>query len=578
MSADDQLFIYERHIEEFKRKCLPPASGGLPDTDCPAVLTNTPTDQAQCNADGFVEEGFRSSASITHGNTTGHDASSPTRLFVFDFDSTLFRSPLPNQALWSDALRGALMSDCGWFSEPRTLLSPYIPQTPGPEWWDSDVLSHVFSNLQRKDTVNVLLTGRRHDMFSERIRELCESHEPPLAFDLFFFREGHDINASRRHATTLDFKLAVLEYLLASIPSLSHIELFDDRKRHIDLFASEFKKLQSNKRISSFEVHHVTHAPVDMTHITEGHERKLVEDLVERCNNRIMAAKKREEEQFQEEAAQERVRRGSKDAGNTRSMRSPHKLQRRASASLFRNMLEMVEQVRYTALVLDESEQTRLRSMFPPPGPKWSSRADHVTICMGPSRPSLVDPMGGLGARVNVQAVAIGEIKNTVQALKVTAADQGSVLCTLNDTPHITLAVSPTGKARESNNIDIWEPLGNPVILQGTLREIHVTGLKMERGLSGLASAQLKKREVSIGGLVKKHHPGLHGRAIGLAVAAVEEWMAKTFIENLGQNSATIEWFVQGLDIQALVGSSIGDIKQTESPSASMASLNITSN
>ena len=109
----------------------------------------------------------------------------PTRLVIFDFDSTLFRSPLPNRKLWHAELLGALLADCSWFSDARTLSPPYIPDRPGLEWWDEDVVAAARAAIARKsDTISVLMTGRRHHVFGDRIPRIAASLEPPLDFDL----------------------------------------------------------------------------------------------------------------------------------------------------------------------------------------------------------------------------------------------------------------------------------------------------------------------------------------------------------------------------------------------------------
>ncbi|KAJ3204295.1 hypothetical protein HDU67_009655, partial [Dinochytrium kinnereticum] len=112
-----------------------------------------------------------------------------SKLYIFDFDSTLFRSPLPNPNLWAPEVLGTLISDCGWFVEPRTLRDPYIPASPDPSWWDLDVVKEVREAMrsasEQGDSIVTLLTGRRHDLFADRIRELCHAFDPdePLKFD-----------------------------------------------------------------------------------------------------------------------------------------------------------------------------------------------------------------------------------------------------------------------------------------------------------------------------------------------------------------------------------------------------------
>lgn len=491
-----------------------------------------------------------------------------SRLRVIDFDSTLFRSPLPNRDLWSDHLRGALISDCGWFQEPRTLAPPYVPEAPGPAWWHTETLGAIAAAATaRADTLVVLLTGRRHDRFGARIRQMCESRALP--FDMHFFREGTDPNAPRSYATTLDFKLAVLQRLLDTFPGITDVQLWDDRPRHLELFGNAFRAMREQGRLSTFVMHHVSHLERDAMSMPEELEAGLVAELVAACNARIVAARERDAARQQAEAAGVAVT-GETGAG-AESLAvgdaapaapiSPSTLRRgmkrRTSASVFRDLLTFAPEVRYTGVMLDPASREALVAAFPLPDPDWNPRCHHLTVCMGPAKPHLVDPLGGLGARVEFDAVAHGCLEGAVTAVLVAPPPPPAELAggdspppapalSENASPHVTLAVAPGAKAAQSNAISTWTPLPAPLRLCGRLAEHRVTGLKPAH-----PHPPQRKRDVSIGELVMKHHPGIGGPAVGRAVQRVEAWMAKTFMENLGQNRANIEHFVQGMDVSA---------------------------
>jgi hypothetical protein len=95
------------------------------------------------------------------------------KLAIYDFDSTLFNSPLPNPKLWTKSFMGKILSDCQWFCDIRTLSDPYIPNVPGDEWWNDEILNKAKASLAESDTLTILLTGRRKVPFLDRIRNLC---------------------------------------------------------------------------------------------------------------------------------------------------------------------------------------------------------------------------------------------------------------------------------------------------------------------------------------------------------------------------------------------------------------------
>ncbi|KAJ3162694.1 hypothetical protein HDU86_003667 [Geranomyces michiganensis] len=516
-----------------------------------------------------------------------------TTLHVFDFDSTLFRSPLPNRAIWSDSLRGALISDCGWFQDPRTLQPPYVPAAPGAEWWHPETVAEIVaSGAAASTTLRVLLTGRRRDRFDARVREMCRGFGGGgvLDFDAWFLREGCTWDAAaaaavtgasttmggqRTYTTTLDFKLAVLKGLMDAFPGIREIRIWDDRVRHLELFAGTFRAMRDSGRIDRFEVHHVAHLERDEMFMPEDLEDALVRDLVAKCNARIVAAKEREGMLHNGQSGELSVNSSTTSlaeamaTGDGQPHHKQHRrraLTRRTSASLFRDLLELAPEVRYTGVMLDEDSRASLLAAFAPPDPTWATKCDHLTINLGAAKPALVDPLGGLGAVVSLNAVALGETPGVVTAVLVAHPDHAPPPTFLppsstailipqepphppppplseNSNPHITLFVAPGSRPHLSNAIAEWHPLAAPLPLRGTVAEKHVMGLHVEK------QPPQRRRDVSIGELVKRHHPALVGAEVGRAVRKVEEWMAKTFIENLGQNRANIEWFVQGMDV-----------------------------
>lgn len=66
---------------------------------------------------------------------------------VYDFDQTLFRSPLPNPALWDHAFVGLLQSwngvGAGWWHHPASLdgLGPEAEATAWEGWWNEELVS-----------------------------------------------------------------------------------------------------------------------------------------------------------------------------------------------------------------------------------------------------------------------------------------------------------------------------------------------------------------------------------------------------------------------------------------------------
>ncbi|KAI8806384.1 hypothetical protein BJ742DRAFT_680124, partial [Cladochytrium replicatum] len=502
-----------------------------------------------------------------------------TELHIFDFDSTLFRSPMPNPSLWSPDVAGALIGDCGWFSEPRTLAPPYVPKHPGDEWFDQKVVRRVRQVREDKDVCSLvcLLTGRRLDLFGQRIREICLSLDPPLDFDMYFFREGFDSSNTKHHfPTTLDFKLAVLGQILNTFPSITRIEIFDDRARHLDIFSREFRALIDSGRLQSFESYHVIHDPTFDRSISPPElELELAESLLGRCNERIQSALEREilELMEAEKALQPMTvdDGGLNVASTSGGLAAPMGLRpspscpnvaelskgqvrrvRRPSVSMFRDFVETCDEVRFTAVVLDPSEKLRLMEWFPPPK-YWTPYGEQMTVSQGKARLSLIEGLGGVGAHVSLRVVAVGMLENKVIAIKVDPSVPPTVIrISENKVPHITMYVCPGARPRDSNQVIGWVPCSEdtPIVVKGTVKEIQVTAHAVNKSVVTLKHTRSNvPAAVSIGRLVTKHHPGLSGPGIGAAVQKVVEWMEKTFLDNVEGNRAMIEYFVSQLEV-----------------------------
>ncbi|KAI9350188.1 hypothetical protein BDR26DRAFT_915136 [Obelidium mucronatum] len=523
-----------------------------------------------------------------------------TALAVFDFDSTLFRSPQPNAALWAPELRGCVTSDCGWFLEPRTLAPPLVPAAPPRDWWDAGVVAAVAA-ARAAGAVVVVLTGRRHDRFHARIAALC-AQALAGAPDLVLLKEAADPRGGGAVAyeTTLDFKWAVLQELLRAFPALRSLDIWDDRVRHLDIFAKKLAPLKDAGRLEDFTIHHVVHDDALAKFLPMNLEYDLVMELIGICNARILAATERElagssiNQQQQQQSLQsstekmdallevnspcaspleavapesdfpvslnDAIDKQNQSLSTTKQLTLKEKrkaaaLSRasvtRKSISCFRSLIEVTENVQYTGVMLSpESTQLLLSAIPVPTDAVYSVKAHHVTICMGKAKDDILAPLGGIDATVYMKAVAFGRYKGVV-AVKIELDLERNSWGKLelpprlskNETPHCTMYVASSSKAKDSNLIVDWEPLDNVLCIDGKIAEHKLYGIK-----PGPQRDQ-KPKDVSLGALVKKYHPEAKGRQVGDAVQRIQEWMDKTCMDNSSHNQPEIELFVSNLKI-----------------------------
>ena len=139
-----------------------------------------------------------------------------TELHVFDFDGTLFKSPLRPD--WWPML--------GWWGKPESLEPPCVPQDPGPEWW-TPVVAEAQASIADPKAHCILMTGRLEKRFPARVHDLLS--QVGLGFDKTFLTVGGK-------GGTIGFKTRVIGSILDSHPEIQTLRVWDDRGEHMPAF------------------------------------------------------------------------------------------------------------------------------------------------------------------------------------------------------------------------------------------------------------------------------------------------------------------------------------------------------
>ena len=129
-------------------------------------------------------------------------------LDVFDFDGTLFKSPLPPD-WWKDK--------ADWFYGIESLTPPFVPEVPS-DWWIESTVRHAVRALSDATHYVILLTGRNNNTFSDRVNQLLE--QKGLEFDEVHLSDRKD---------TVEFKVENIERVLSEYPSIKKVDLWDDQ-------------------------------------------------------------------------------------------------------------------------------------------------------------------------------------------------------------------------------------------------------------------------------------------------------------------------------------------------------------
>lgn len=117
----------------------------------------------------------------------------------------------------------------------------------------------------------------------------------------------------------------------------------------------------------------------------------------------------------------------------------------------------------YTGYLLQSSDTEKLRSLVTLPNNcpdhEVKSLANNILITPRPAPKSILDKVGGIGAKMWWKVTGLGVFENRVWAARVAPVDKGRVYYTENHTPCVVLATRRQAKPIEATRIVNWQPV-----------------------------------------------------------------------------------------------------------------------
>jgi len=142
-----------------------------------------------------------------------------TKLSVFDFDGTLFKSPEKPEGYKGN-----------WWIEAKSLNPPAVPKKPNDSFWNMDVVESAKRELSDPKNCVILMTGRVDQFFEDRINELIK--QKSLNFKHTW------LNQFGR--STSEFKIEKMRMVLRDNPSIKTIEMWEDEPDKAADYKKEF--------------------------------------------------------------------------------------------------------------------------------------------------------------------------------------------------------------------------------------------------------------------------------------------------------------------------------------------------
>ncbi|KAL9031224.1 MAG: hypothetical protein Q9196_000724 [Gyalolechia fulgens] len=370
-------------------------------------------------------------------------------LHVYDFDNTLFMSPLPNPKLWAGQTISFLQTqesfiNGGWWHDPRILEA--TGQGIGKEepkgwdgWWNEQVVDLVQLSLQQNDTLTILLTGRSEDRFAHLVKRMVASKD--LAFDMICLKPHVGPN-NQAITSTMNYKQAVLRDLIFTYKDADEIKVYEDRFKHTRAFRDYLdgvnKTLLSSPAAASrkpiaAEVIQVSDVATTLDPVAETAE---VQRMINEHNTAINSG--------------------------SHALLVP---------------LEIKRTVFFTGYLVSPNDTTRLLSLVNLPSniPQSEVRflADNIIITPRPCPPSVLEKIGGIGRKQTWQVTGLGSYESRVSAARVTPIPANAPYHTDNAFPLVVLAVVRGSRPHDANRIQNWQPVpsGKQIVFQTEVGE-----------------------------------------------------------------------------------------------------------
>jgi hypothetical protein len=355
-------------------------------------------------------------------------------IHIYDFDNTLFASPLPNRQIWDGASLGQLMAEDrfangGWWHDP-TFLAATGEGVEKEEarawsgWWNEQIASLCELSMQQKDAFSVLLTGRGEGKFANLIKRMVKSRG--LSFDMICLKPQTSPN-NTRIKDTMGFKQELLRDIMYTYRAAEEIRVYEDRPPHVLEFRRWLKEfnetLVTNPNAKrgplGFEVVEVA---MEATNLDPVKEVSEVQRIINEHNTLYRSGK----------------------------------LDRRAQP------LQIKSMVFNTGYLLKTTDTKKLIEEFVPPEVRAMRgikiHADAIPIAMASAQQHILNQVGGIGNKVRFNIVAEGQLEDRVWAVRVEPTKPREPIHTLNHPPSIVLALKDA-RTKDVNEIESWTPI-----------------------------------------------------------------------------------------------------------------------
>ncbi|KAI9816489.1 MAG: hypothetical protein M1827_001621 [Pycnora praestabilis] len=348
-------------------------------------------------------------------------------IHVYDFDNTLFMSPLPNPKVWNGYTIGHLQRQDGfigggWWHDSRILASTgegVEKEEPRAweGWWNEQIVGDSMEILERM--------RRMEDRFSDLIKRMVTSKG--LDFDMICLKVEVGPN-NQRFSSTMEYKQELLSDLVHTYKEADEIRVYEDRPKHVKGFRDFFTSFNTALLSPNPPI---PRKPITAEAIAVAEVGTYLDPIIEtaeiqRCIN----------------AHNQALR-----SGSTSEM----------------GRLQVKRTIFYTGYIISQSDSAKLLTLVSLPSgmPDGEVKflANNILITPRPCPKSILQKVGGIGNKVTWQVTGTAIFENKLWAARVSPVSESQTYYTENPLPVVVLGLRKGAKPIEAGRIQNWQPV-----------------------------------------------------------------------------------------------------------------------
>ncbi|KAH7154888.1 hypothetical protein B0J13DRAFT_582124 [Dactylonectria estremocensis] len=355
-------------------------------------------------------------------------------LHVYDFDNTLFKTPLPNPALWNGPTIGTLSNqdifvNGGWWHDNRILAATgdgvdKEEQRAWEGWWNEKIVELVRLSIRQKDALCVLLTGRSEKGFADLIRKMVKVKG--LDFDMVGLKPQVS-PSNQRFQSTMHFKQLFLEALMETYKNAEEIRVYEDRPKHTKGFRDFFAEY--NRRQNAMP----TRGPLAAEVVQVADTSTTLDPVVEVAEVQHMI-----------------------NIHNDMVTKQP-------SSSRRQNKLRIKKTVFFTGYMINPDDTKKLIKLAQIPSNlpqnELKYHGNNILICPRPCPASILEKVGGMNSRMKWEVTGTACFENSIWAACLRPVPATAKFHTDNPSPLVVLALRKGARPVDAGKIQNWQPL-----------------------------------------------------------------------------------------------------------------------